>query len=45
MLTEHERKEAATLAKDTRKYTMEGPYDLKQGGKRSFIIRSNLCEW
>ena len=33
MLTEHERKEAATLAKDTKKYTLEGPYDLKQGGK------------
>lgn len=33
MLVEHERKEAATLAKDTRKYTLEGPYDLKQGGK------------
>ena len=27
MLAEHERKEAATLAKDTRKYTLEGPYD------------------
>ena len=37
MLTEHERKEAATLAKDTRKYTMEGPYDLKQGGKGAIL--------
>ena len=37
MLTEHERKEAATLAKDTRKYTMEGPYDLKQGGKGALL--------
>ena len=36
MLAEHERKEAATLAKDTRKYTLEGPYDLKQGGKASY---------
>ena len=37
MLAEHERKEAATLAKDTRKYTMEGPYDLKQGGKGAIL--------
>lgn len=37
MLTEHERKEAATLAKDTRKYTLEGPYDLKQGGKGALL--------
>lgn len=37
MLVEHERKEAATLAKDTRKYTLEGPYDLKQGGKGALL--------
>ena len=37
MLAEHERKEAATLAKDTRKYTLEGPYDLKQGGKGALL--------
>ncbi len=37
MLTEHERKEAATLAKDTKKYTLEGPYDLKQGGKGALL--------
>ena len=37
MLTEHERKEAATLAKDTRKYTLEGSYDLKQGGKGALL--------
>lgn len=37
MLSEHERKEAATLAKDTRKYTLEGPYDLKQGGKGALL--------
>lgn len=37
MLTEYERKEAATLAKDTRKYTLEGPYDLKQGGKGALL--------
>ena len=36
-LAEHERKEAATLAKDTRKYTLEGPYDLKQGGKGALL--------
>lgn len=37
MLAEYERKEAATLAKDTRKYTLEGPYDLKQGGKGALL--------
>lgn len=37
MLVEHERKEGATLAKDTRKYTLEGPYDLKQGGKGALL--------
>lgn len=37
MLAEHERKETATLAKDTRKYTLEGPYDLKQGGKGALL--------
>lgn len=37
MLAEHERKKAATLAKDTRKYTLEGPYDLKQGGKGALL--------
>ena len=37
MLAEHERKEAVTLAKDTRKYTLEGPYDLKQGGKGALL--------
>ena len=37
MLAEHERKEAATLAKDTRKYTLEGPYDLKQGGNGALL--------
>lgn len=37
MLAEHERKEAATLAKETREYTLEGPYDLKQGGKGALL--------
>ena len=37
MLAEHERKEAATLAKDTKTYTLEGPYDLKQGGKGALL--------
>lgn len=37
MLAEYERKEAATLVKDTRKYTLEGPYDLKQGGKGALL--------
>lgn len=37
MLTERDRKQAATLAKDTKKYTLEGPYDLKQGGKGALL--------
>lgn len=37
MLTERGRKQAATVAKDTKKYTLEGPYDLKQGGKGSLL--------
>lgn len=37
MLMERDRKQAATLAKDTRKYTLEGPYDLKQGGKGALL--------
>ena len=37
MLTERDRKQAVTLAKDTKKYTLEGPYDLKQGGKGALL--------
>ena len=37
MLIERDRKQAATLAKDTKKYTLEGPYDLKQGGKGAIL--------
>ena len=37
MLRERDRKQAATLAKDTKKYTLEGPYDLKQGGKGALL--------
>ena len=37
MLTERDRKQAAALAKDTKKYTLEGPYDLKQGGKGALL--------
>ena len=37
MLTERGRKQAATVAKDTKKYTLEGPYDLKQGGKGALL--------
>ena len=37
MLIERDRKQAATLSKDTKKYTLEGPYDLKQGGKGALL--------
>ena len=37
MLRERDRKQAATSAKDTKKYTLEGPYDLKQGGKGALL--------
>ena len=37
MLKERDRKEAATLAKETKTYTLEGPYDLKQGGKGALL--------
>ena len=40
MLIERDRKQAATLAKDTKKYTLEGPYDLKQGGKGALLYDS-----
>ena len=37
LLTDHTRKFAANSAKSTSKYTMEGPYDLKQGGKGALL--------
>ena len=37
LLTDHTRKFAANSAKSTSKYTMEGPYDLKQGGKGAIL--------
>lgn len=38
LLTDHTRKFAANSAKSTSKYTMEGPYDLKQGGKGALLF-------
>ena len=37
LLTDRMRKYAANSAKSTSKYTMEGPYDLKQGGKGALL--------
>ena len=38
MLTDHVRKWAANSAKDSGKCTLEGPYDLKQGGKGALLF-------
>ena len=38
MLQEHERKADAALAKQTEKYTMGGPYQLKQGGTGALLF-------
>lgn len=38
MLTDHIRKWAANSAKDSGKCTLEGPYDLKQGGKGALLF-------
>ena len=38
LLTDHTRQLAANSAKSTCKYTMEGPYDLKQGGKGALLF-------
>ncbi len=38
MLQEHERKADAALAKQTGKYTMGGPYQLKQGGTGALLF-------
>ena len=38
MLKEHERKKDAILARDSGKYTLGGPYQLKQGGKGALLF-------
>ena len=38
MLSEHERKYDANLAKETGKYTLGGPYQLKQGGTGALLL-------
>ena len=38
MLQEHERKKDAILARDSGKYTLGGPYQLKQGGKGALLF-------
>lgn len=38
MLQEHERKEDAVLAKESGKYTLGGPYQLKQGGRGALLF-------
>ena len=38
LLTEHERKEDANRAKETGKYTLGGPYELKQGGPGALLL-------
>ena len=38
MLSEHERKYDANLAKETGKYTLGGPYTLKQGGTGALLL-------
>ena len=38
MLTEHERSADANLAKETKEYTLGGPYELKQGGMGALLL-------
>ena len=38
LLREHERKKDAVLAKETREYTLGGPYQLKQGGTGALLF-------
>ena len=38
MLQEHERKKDAILARDSGKYTLGGPYQLKQGGTGALLL-------
>ena len=39
MLQEHERKKDAILARDSGKYTIGGPYQLKQGGTGALLFK------
>ena len=39
LLREHERKKDAVLAKETREYTLGGPYQLKQGGSGALLLK------
>ena len=39
VLREHERKKDAVLAKETREYTLGGPYQLKQGGSGALLFK------
>ena len=39
LLREHERKKDAVLAKETREYTLGGPYQLKQGGAGALLFK------
>lgn len=39
VLVEHERKKDAVLAKETREYTLGGPYQLKQGGAGALFFK------
>ena len=38
VLTEHERSVDANLAKETKEYTLGGPYELKQGGMGALLL-------
>ena len=38
LLTEHERAIDAKLAKDSKEYTLAGPFELKQGGKGALLF-------
>ena len=38
MLTEHERSIDANLAKETKEYTLGGPYELRQGGMGALLF-------
>ena len=39
LLREHERKKDAVLTKETREYTLGGPYQLKQGGSGALLFK------
>lgn len=38
LLTEHERAADAKIAKDSKEYTLAGPFELKQGGKGALLF-------